>query len=136
MPSELLFDRHIRCRLDSWFPDTSQRVESQQQKQNLAHDSTALLRSFHVGDTVYAENFTGSSPKWLQGTVAKVIVPLSYHVELESGHTVRRHVDSLRVRHLMVHQNKSDNIDLLYLTDTPTSPVHQSVPPNPTPKRS
>ena len=36
----------------------------------------------------------------------------------------------------MVQQNKSDNIDPLYLPDTPTSPVCQSVPPNPTPRRS
>ena len=127
-------------RLDSWFPDTSQRVESQQQKQKQAHDSTAPLRSFCVGDTVYAENFTGSPPKWLQGTVVKVTGPLSYHVELESGHTVRRHVDSLRVRHAKVQQNKSDNVDPLYLPDTSTSPVRQSVPPvipsHPTPRRS
>ena len=73
--------------------------------------------------------FTGSSPKRVQGTVVKVTGPLSYHVELESGHTVRRHVDSLRVRHAMVQENKSD---LLYLPDTPTSPVRQSVSPNPT----
>ena len=65
-PSELLFGWRIRCRLDSWFPVTSQRVESQQQKQKQAHDSTAPLQSFHVGDTVYAENFTGSSSRWLQ----------------------------------------------------------------------
>ena len=63
-PSELLFDCRIRCRLDLLFPDTSQRVESQQRKQKQAHDSAAPLRSFCVGDTVYAENFTGSSPKW------------------------------------------------------------------------
>ena len=37
-PSELLFGRRIRYRLDSWFPDTSQRVQSQQQKQKQAHD--------------------------------------------------------------------------------------------------
>ena len=37
-PSELLFGRRIRCRLDLWFPDTSQRVQSQQQKQKQAHD--------------------------------------------------------------------------------------------------
>ena len=48
-PSELLFGRRIRCRLDLWFPDTSQRVESQQWKQKQAHDSAAPLRSFCVG---------------------------------------------------------------------------------------
>ena len=83
---------------------------------------------------MYAENFTGSPPKWLQGTVVKVTGPLSYHVKLESGHTVRRHVDSLRVRHALVQQNKSHNIDPLYLPDIPTSPVRQTVHPNPTPR--
>jgi len=43
-PSKLLFGRRIRCRLDSWFPDASHRVESQQQKQKQPHDSTTPLR--------------------------------------------------------------------------------------------
>ena len=117
-PSELLFGRRIRCRLDR-----SQRVQKQ------TYDSTAPLRSFRVGDTVYAEIFTGSSPKWLPGTIVKVTGPLSYHVELESGHTVHRHVGSIRVRHANTHQNRCDNVNPLYLPDTSTSPVHQSVPP-------
>ena len=47
---------------------------------------------------MYAENFTGSPPKWSPGTVIEVTGPLSYRVELQTGTSVRRHVDSLRKR--------------------------------------
>lgn len=139
-PSELLYGRRIRCRLDSWFPDFSKRIESHQQKQKEAHDTTTPLRSFCVGDLVYAQNFTGSSPKWLPGTIVMVTGPLSYRVELESGHIVRRHVDSIRVRHARIQQNKSDIVDPLYFPETLTSPATQPdpprIPPCPTPRRS
>ena len=55
---------------------------------------------------------------------------------VESGYTVCRHVDSLHVRHANIQQNKSDIVDLLYLPDTPTSPVLQTVLPNHTPRCS
>ena len=100
-PSELLCGRRLRCRLDNWYPDISQRVENRQLQQKQAHDTSAPLRSFSTGDLVYAENFTGSPPKWSPGTVIEVTGPLSYRVELQTGTSVRRHVDSLRKRQAM-----------------------------------
>lgn len=63
-PSELLHGRRLRCKFDTWYPNISQRVENQQLQQKQNHDTSAPLRSFSVGDLVYAENFTGTSPKW------------------------------------------------------------------------
>lgn len=98
-PSQLLMGRNLRCKLDTWYPDIAQKVESNHSKQKKAHDGATPQRNFTVGDSVFAENFTGSPPKRLPGTVALVTGPLSYIVELESGIQVRRHVDSVRARH-------------------------------------
>ena len=130
-PSELLYGRRLRCRLDTWYPDIAQRVQNQQQKQKQSHDSTIPQRSFSVGDLVFAENFTGSPPKWLPGTVVMVTGLLSYQVELESGNTVRRHVDSVRKRYVTEdEESTSDPTEPLYLPDMPPLP-HPTVPPAP-----
>ena len=98
-PSELLYGRRLRCRMDTWYPDVVQKVENQQLKQKQAHDSVSPHPTFIVGDLVYAENFTGTQSRWLPGIVAEVTGPLSYQVKLESGNIVRRHVDSVRKRY-------------------------------------
>ena len=75
----------------------------------------------------------GSPPKWLPGTVTEVTGPLSYRVELESGISVRRHVDSVRKRVVIVDsdsQSPSSSGDPLYLPDiTPTVPPPPPIPP-------
>ena len=67
-PSQLLMGRNLRCKLDTWYPDIGQRVETNQSKQKKARDGLAPQRTFKVGDLVFAENFSGSSPRWLLGT--------------------------------------------------------------------
>ena len=74
--SELLHGRRLRCRLDNWYPDISQRVGNLQDKQKQTHDKASPQRSFSVGDLVFAENFTGTPPRWLPGTVVMVTGPL------------------------------------------------------------
>ena len=61
-PSELLHGQRLRCRLDNWYPDISQRVGNLQDKQKQTHDKASPQRSFSVGDLVFAENFTGTPP--------------------------------------------------------------------------
>ena len=97
-PAELLMGCRPHSLLDNLHPDISQRVERQQAKQKLCHDSSKPVRTFVVGDTVFAENFSGTRPKWLSGTIAVITGPLSYVVRLSEGATVRRHVDSIRRR--------------------------------------
>ena len=62
-------------------------------KQKQAHDKKKPDRNFIIGDTVFAEDFTASSEKWLPGVVQKVTGPLSYQIELSNGQIVRRHID-------------------------------------------
>jgi len=97
-PAELLMGRRLRSRLDLLFPDVSQKVESQQLKQKQLHDTSKPVRTFTVGDLVYAEDFSPSPTKWLPGKVTKVTGPLSYCIELLDGSIVCRHVDHVRRR--------------------------------------
>ena len=142
-PSELLHGRHLRCRLDNWYPDISQRVGNLQDKQKLTHDKASSQRSFSVGDLVFAENFAGTAPRWLPGAVVMVTGPLSYKSLI--GPTVRRHVDSIRKRYLQqmppqgedaprppepqVDQDQSQEVDPLSLPDVPTLPPNHPLPP-------
>jgi len=52
--------------------------------------------------------------------VVRVTEPLSYQVELESGPTVRKHVDSIRKRHAVTVEVQ--DVDPLSLPDTPIDP--------------
>ena len=132
-PSELLYGRRLRCKLDTWYPSVSDRVEHHQLRQKKAHDNSSPPRSFSVGDSVFAQNFTGSSPKWLPGTVVLVTGPLSYQVQLDSGGTVRRHVDAIRQRHYATVQPQT-SIDPLFMPDIRPGPPRP--PPLPPPRRS
>ena len=97
-PAELLMGRRLRSRLDLLFPDLTPKVQNQQLKQKQSHDSKKPLRTFNVGDLVYAEDFTASPTKWIPGKVVKVTGPLSYSIELSDSTIARRHVDSVRAR--------------------------------------
>ncbi len=45
---------------------------------------------------VFADNFTGKSPKWIASKIAQVTGPLSHVVKLPDGTTMHRHVDNVR----------------------------------------
>ena len=108
-PSELLMGRRIRSRLDLLLPDLTSVVQDKQLKQKQAHDKKKPDRNFIIGDTVFAEDFTASSEKWLPGVVQKVTGPLSYQIELSNGQIVRRYVDSIRARVVSNDQAEVDN---------------------------
>ena len=59
----------LRSRLDLLFTDIRDRVQSQQEKQQQYHDHSKLLRTFDVGDNVYAEDFRARGSRWIPGIV-------------------------------------------------------------------
>ena len=127
-PSTLLMGRHIRTRLDGLFPDISSRVESQQTKQAEQHNTTKPVRSFKDGDLVYVKDFSTTLITWIPGKITKVTGPLSYHVEVIDGRTVRRHVDAVRtrqVRYPRANEEPNPDIDDLCLPDLLVSSAHQ-----------
>ena len=52
-------------------------------------------RELKLGDPVFVWDFP-SEKTWLPGSIATVDGPQSFHVTLEDGRTVRRHVDHVR----------------------------------------
>jgi len=90
--------QQFQSRLDLLYPDMSRKVQTQQLRQKLDHDNSKPLRTFGVGDLVFARDFTLNPPKWTPGRILKGTGPLSYQVELNSGAVVRKHVDQLRSR--------------------------------------
>ncbi len=127
-PATPLLSRCPRSRFDSLFPDLSEHVESHQTKQAQQHDSSKSLRTFQVGDLVYAKDFSTIPVTWIPGKVAKRSGPLSYQVTLLDNRVVRRHIDALRNREVLYsrpkpqpHEPESSDDDL-YLPDVPTTP--------------
>ena len=78
-------------------PHTAERVEKKQSLQKAKHDATAKARKFHVGDSVYLKDFTGSR-RWLAGKIVKETGPVSFHIQLQDGQQKRCHQDQLRIR--------------------------------------
>ena len=118
-PSQLLFGRQIRSRLDTVKPSLEKRVRSRISKQKEDHDRTAKERILVEGQKVYAKNFRGK-PRWLPGTIIQVSGPLSFRVELLDGRVMRCHQDQLRARESDATRAE-DNSDLLPDRSTPST---------------
>ena len=96
-PTELLFNRNLRARLDLIRPDVRQRVETQQ-LENGQHDNTRKEPQFAEGDRVLIMNFNPGL-KYKNLHIEGRTGLLSYTVKYEDGVVARRHVDHLLKRH-------------------------------------
>lgn len=96
-PCMLLMGRSLRTRLDMLRPDTGARVLEKQVQQKQQHDTHAYERTLHIGQSVVARAFSGSS-RWLPGVVTRRLGPLTYLIRLTDGTVWRRHLDQLRER--------------------------------------
>ena len=106
--AELLMGRKLRSPLDLIKPDLNHRVEKEQERQKAAHDQHSTVRTFKVGDAVYARNF-GPGPKWLPVGIVEGTGPLSWKVKLLDGKVWRRHQDHLRKRYESDSQTQISN---------------------------
>ena len=97
-PSELLFGRRLRSRLDLLKPSMEERVVSKQQKQKELHDRHSRAYNFTVGERVYVKN-NRKGQKWLSGLVIAKTGPVSFKVELQDGKVIRCHQDQIRLRY-------------------------------------
>ena len=92
-----MFGRKLRSQLDLLKPNLAKAADETPDRQEVAHDKQATPRRFHVGDCVYARNYS-SGPKWLPGQVVQVEGSALYHVKLKDGRVQCRHIDQLRSR--------------------------------------
>lgn len=137
-PAQLLMNRRLRSRLDCLFPDLQTHIKKKQAEQKATHDNSKSLRSFNVGDNVYTRDFSTTPVAWIPGKVTKVTGPLSYHIELEDGRVVRRHVDAVRTRDNVSTNSPhvSDTSNDLYLPTRPRTIATPRVRHAPTIRRS
>lgn len=96
-PAELLLGRIPRSHLDLIKPNVSDKVRNKQRVQKEHHDVHARQRDFKLGDPVFVREFP-TGKHWLPGSIVSADGPQSFHVLLEDGRTVRRHVDHVRYR--------------------------------------
>lgn len=97
-PAKLLFNRCPITPLDRIRPSVRSRIEEVQQKQKQFHDKSVLQRKFSVDDLVYVMNY-GKGVRWLPGKVLEVISPVTFHVLLDTGVSVKKHAEQLRRRY-------------------------------------
>ena len=135
-PSELMFNRKLRSRLDLLWPFNSvqARVANKQQSQKGNYTQRPRNMNAPLGSDIMVRNYS-SGPKWLPGTVVQQTGPLSYKCELEDGGVVKRHSDQLHKRvtspqsltpplPLESPPEVNDNVDPPMETpDPPSSPV-------------
>ena len=98
-PAELLLGRKLRSVLDLLNPNVTERVESAQQAQKFSHDKRAQSKTFTLGDTVYARNYSSQGPSWVKGTIVDMSGSQNFSVEVVlTGQlfTWRRHIDQLK----------------------------------------
>jgi transposase InsO family protein len=125
-PAELLMGRKLRTTLDLLHPDISCKVSTKQEKLN---KSDKPLRSFNIGDNVFARNYDGKS-KWLPATVIQITGPRSYHVQTSSNIVLRRHIDQLRTRYCKEDNNTTFTNEDLDKWSFPTSVTNERDPEN------
>ena len=130
-PAQLLLGRLPRSHLDLLKPDIATRVQGKQYDQKTQHDLHSKGRTFQVGDTVFARNFS-SGILWLPGRVIAVNGPLSYLVELEGGQQIRRHVDHLRSRASIPDSPPAATDDMVDIP-LPSTELEQVTPSEPVP---
>ena len=95
-PSQLLFKRKLRTRLDLLKPDVEENVLTSQTGQAKSHDLHVKARIFHKGQPVWIKDFV--TKKWVEGTIVEERGPYSFLVRTESGKSWHKNANQLRDR--------------------------------------
>uniref|UniRef100_A0A8D9DQK4 RNA-directed DNA polymerase n=1 Tax=Cacopsylla melanoneura TaxID=428564 RepID=A0A8D9DQK4_9HEMI len=85
-PAELYLNRKMRIRLDAVFPYHPQSAIKQFKP----------VRSLHEGERVQVKLFIHNKYVWEFGTVTKCLGTRHYLVQLDTGRTLKRHINQLR----------------------------------------
>lgn len=136
-PSEMVFGRNIRNRLDLLKP-CMQRKTATSYDQNIRH--------LKIGQRVLSRNYQ-SSNQWKFGTVKKCLGKLHYEIQLDNGYVIKRHINQLkttevnrdRTKHvtfedelpILISTQPSRNETLRPTDSLPAEVVDQRAPPGP-----
>ena len=97
VPAKLLIGQRPRSRLDLLYPDVTDHVRQRQGAQKADHDQRCCQRELVERQTVWVKNYTAGC-RWLLGTISKVVGQQRFHIMLEDGRVVDRHIDHVRSR--------------------------------------
>ena len=97
LPCMLLMGRSLRTHWDLLRPDPGAWVLEKQAQQKQQRDANTHERTLHIGQSVLARAFRGSSC-WLPGVVTRQLGSLTYLIQLTDGTIQRRYLDQLRAR--------------------------------------
>jgi hypothetical protein len=86
-PSELVFKKKIRSRLDLILPENT--------KPKFDLNSDKKYRKLDVGDLVQCRNFVGKV-KWEKGHIIKCLGKLHYLIRLDDGREWKRHINQIQ----------------------------------------
>lgn len=92
-PAFMMFNRHLRTKLDIAKPSIKSRVADKQDHQVKSH-SQASLRTYHTGDHVLVRDYRGHD-RWQHGQISSQSGFRSYDVEIAPGVIWRRHSDQI-----------------------------------------
>ena len=123
-----MMGKRSRSHLDLLQPQVGMRVRKSQDRQKQSHDQHAKERNLSAGERVYAENF-GKGARWLPGILKEANGPVSFTVELEDGHIIRRHSDHLRSCTDIPREEEQDFSDVLPQEPNESTPVEILEPP-------
>ncbi|XP_054282085.1 uncharacterized protein K02A2.6-like [Macrosteles quadrilineatus] len=107
-PAELYLNRKIRIRLDTLLPNPKAKLPSKS-------IAPLRVRSLKVGERVQARVHLGNKDIWQFGTVKRKLGQYYYIVELDSGRSIKRHINQLiltlvsKKKVTFTTQNKQDS---------------------------
>lgn len=128
-PSYLFLHRELRTRLDLLRPSVANKVLDSQSSQSCQHDKHARLRTFHIGQLIWAKDFL--SKNWIKGVIVEQRGPYTFLIRTESNLFWRKHVDQIRDRATTteaVIQPPTSSDDAYLLSEQPSKPVESHVP--------
>ena len=82
-------------------------MEEKQAQQKRAHDHGACEHTFVISQPVLVWNFPAGD-SWIPAQVMKSAGPLSFIIQLENRHQVKRHQDHIRPQLVSSEQSSSD----------------------------
>ena len=116
-PAMLLMGRRLRTRLDLMIPNVREHVE-QKQETMISHSADRGCRIFVEGESVLARNYSGD--KWITGEIDEVLGHKHYHVKLENGQIVKRHVDQLLKSSRVSDKHVSSDVKFKFESNVPS----------------
>lgn len=125
-PAELYLNRSIRIRLDA--------IRPFKPKANVP--AAISVRQFKIGQRVSARVYTDNKPIWKLGVIKQKFGNLHYEVRLDTGYTLKRHIDQLRAVDVPFQPNFPESVKkkvsfsappslVMYDTINPRRVVHE-----------